>query len=358
MILAFYILFAAMMVSVLYPLHYPSTNWFFSELISRPIAVPYWLCLGSVVLNPILVYRIARRILPKHEVMAVGIYCLSVWPVYLAVAGSAFVVWLMFGLVGIWGVGNITNFWGRTGAIIGIVVLGYGSLVMLLVVVGSLLLTKTWKNQKHFLLVLMPLFLLMLVNWQGTVNVWRQQITLVPEYALAINDNFRGQTQQAGMGILSKIAENKWDFYAIYGLNKLLLNISWQSFFTTQVKLLGFSFAAPVFVGFLVPMIFGMIVLSKKWHYLVAGGLLLLTPSLLAEKSPSLERLVLIYPVIVYLIVAGWEAMRKQKLRWLSWLCVGLVVGQVSICIFDIPYREFTRYWVTAGKTGDFVIGR
>jgi hypothetical protein len=204
-----------------------------------------------------------------------------------------------------------------------------------------------------FVLLALPLLLFTFKNHANTHNILQNEVSIFADPGLINTVNsFEGEARQVNMSILGRISENKYVFSGEYLLSKFSEQLVPATFFTSQGKLLDFSFSSPIFLGFLIPFFFGIYLLLKSdniRNILLVSGLLAV-PSVFAQETINLNRLVIFIPVVIFIISYGIVKLLEQKDKNKVWILVFsiLVLLQIFITINDINVREkarFTQYF-------------
>lgn len=178
------------------------------------------------------------------------------------------------------------------------------------------------------------------------------QITIFSDVGLlnAVN-SFRGENNQTVFAPLGKIIENRYIYFSEHLIFNILKQFTPATYFTNQTRLLEFSFTPPIFLGFIIPFLFGLLKLAKsipKRGVLESlTGISLFLPSILSKDSPDLSRLVLVSPFIFFIISSGLYELilnyRKKAFYFLLLLTFFMVTSQFFITITDIAIREPVR---------------
>jgi hypothetical protein len=139
-------------------------------------------------------------------------------------------------------------------------------------------------------------------------------------------------------------------FYSEYLILKYVSQLVPNVFFTPQFKLLGFSFSPPIFLGFIIPFAYGLYRLLKDAgaRKIILISTILVVPSVLANELVSLNRLILVSPVLIFIITFGLTYMYKLRTTKVSkiflTLTLILIVFQTIVTITDIRFREMARF--------------
>ena len=260
--------------------------------------------------NLILIFYIIQRLANyKIGLLTTLLYAISPWAAYLEVAASPYIILLTF---------------------------------LLVLYVG----TQALNVSKKFSLMLA---ILVIVFFIYRLN----QITIFSDVGLinAVN-SFRGETNQTIFVPLSKVIENRYIYFSEHLLFNVLKQFTPATYFTIQVRLLGFSFASPIYVGLLIPFLFGLVksirsVPRSSITEVIAITALLMFPSILSKDSPDLSRLILISPVIFFVINSGISEFiinyKRKLFRFLLFFTLFMVILQFVTTISDIAVRESVR---------------
>lgn len=181
---------------------------------------------------------------------------------------------------------------------------------------------------------------------------WFHQITIFSNPGLinAVN-SFRGETNQTIFAPFGRVIENRYIYFSEHLLFNILKQFSPATYFTNQARLLNFSFTPPIYLGFIIPFLFGFIKLVKSLTKndipKVTIVFLLMLPSILSKTSPDLSRLIIISPVIFFIISIGFYTFilnfKKKIFRLFLFLTLFLVVLQFSATLVDVAIREPVR---------------
>ncbi len=346
------------------PIHYIAQNFFVLELIGRRIYFPsealYFFDLG----NLILIWLIGRSFFTKNaSLIPPLVYAISPWSNYL-VSGESFYVYLSF-LVLVMSYGLFLIKSEKNS--IGLILLGstavialYSSFLMIVTIPVIFLLLIVSKNysfsilKKAILIIVistLPLFFLIYFHQVGFKNILSNEIQIFSDPGL-INmvNKYQGDARQEGFGIFAKLAENKYIFYPEFILLKFTKQFTPSTFFTSQEKLLSFSFTSPIFFGFLLPFFYGLykILKSPFLRKILIISSVLVIPSILSKHIVDLNRLVIFSPVVILIISYGLIEIYKQRkdrrIYLFLVLTISLVVLQLIVSLSDIHLREKARF--------------
>ena len=266
--------------------------------------------------NLILIFYIIKRLANyKVGLVAALLYAVSPWTAYLEVAANPYIILLTF---------------------------------LLALYTG----TKMLNISKNFFLMLIILII--------TIFIYKfNQITIFSDVGLinAVN-SFRGEINQTIFAALGKIIENRYIYLSEHLIFNTLKQFTPATYFTNQIRLLGFSNVSPIYLGLIIPFLFGSIKLiksiSKSKISEATTGFFLILPSILSKDSPDLSRLVLVSPIIFFIISNGiYEFILNYKskvIRFLFLLTMFMVVLQFFITLSDIAIREPVRLQMFLGQ--------
>lgn len=260
--------------------------------------------------NLTLVFNITQRLINyKVGLLAALLYAISPWTAYLEVAASPYITLLTF-------------------------------LLVLYIV------TQVFGISKNIYLILLLLIVIIFIYIFN-------QFTIFSNIGLLNTVNeYRGETNQTIFAPIAKVVENKYIYFSEHLLFNTLKQFTPATYFTNQIQLLGFSFSPPIYLGFLIPFLFGLAKLSKKIFkariYEITTVFLLVLPSILLKDSPNLPALVLVSPIIFLCISIGlYEFIENPKnkiFRLLLVLTISLVALQFFTTLSDIAIREPVRF--------------
>lgn len=349
--------------------HYSPQNLLFAELIQRNVYVNGLPLLLFSVLCPLLIWLIARNVLKKGEALVPPlIFLFSPWIWYLALADSFYIFLLFLTLLIAYGITLIKKGkpYGSTLVILASLTAIYSSVIGLILIpitiiillLSGMLNLNNFKTSIIFLILLtLPLFVLIDKNLAGFKSSFERDIKIFSDPGLLNSVNrYQGAAGQVGLRNLSRVSENKYLFYSEYLVFKYISQLTPDAFFSPQYKLLGFSFSPPVLLGFVIPFFYGLHLLLKKsqTRKIILVSTLLVIPSVFAKDVVSLNRLILIFPTVVFVISFGLTYMYKFRsskvVRIFMTLFLFLIVFQAIIMINDIRFREMRRFNLYFGK--------
>lgn len=357
------VIFAAFIFNVIYPLHFSKQPLFFSDLLGFSFGLPVWAIYLFGILDIVVVWLLARILFKKvYAYLFMFSFSLSPWFIYSTVSGSLYIYLLFLLLIIFLGIYLIISGKQKTGGVIFIIssiFLLYSSLIFilsyLLFVFGLILLKiiplkKIKLNLIIILLICLPLFLMMFKNITGVKNILNNQINFLSDSGIKSNINmFQGESKKEGFGYLSKISENKYFYIFRFMILKFTKNLAPSTFFTPEEKLLGFSFAPPIYLGLIIPFMYGfyLILFSKITRRYLFLSLILIIPSFVSEKIVDLNRLLLFEPVIIFISIYGvreFYSTKKQISKIFLCLSLGLILFQFLVMTSDLNYREYPRF--------------
>ncbi len=333
---------------------------FITDLIGKAYSLPYWTIILSDVFNLILLWLIGEKLFDKKTGFLLPfIYAISPWPAYLAIGGSIY-IFILFGVL-LFYYGQVlmkarTSFSGVGLSLLGIVVMVYSSLSMLLVVPfflwGIYKSEFSIKDKKILFLttavILIPIIFLSILNRNSFKMVAIKEISLFNEVGLINSVNtFRGEVSEAGYSYLGLFIENKITYFGRHILFNTLTTFSPFTYFTQQFRLLGFSFSPPIFLGLLIPFLYGLVrmpIWKSGRSYLLMITLPLLIPTIIHTYSPDLNSLILILPVLIFISAWGVGELVRNK-KWLFVVITAILIFlQGLTTLYDIKTREPIRY--------------
>jgi hypothetical protein len=345
--------------------YYTPKNLFFAELIGKNFHLPInsyiplafgclfliWLSAGLILKNKLFPY------------LTILIVVLSPWIYYLTMALSFYIYLLLLSLTIINGLlllqtgkqnlGTITLIIGSTLALYSSVVFWILLPLVFVTLVGFKIVTlKALKYPIFFILVLgLPLLFLANKNRVGLKNSLNREMAIYTDPGLMNTINrYQGAAGKNGFKTLAKISENKYLFFTEYTFQKYLIQIVPETYFTPKYKLLGFSFSPPIFLGFLIPLIYGLYLVLKKpsLRKVLLISTILTVPSIIANNLVALNRLILFSPILFVIIAYGLMKLyqnRKERLAKIFLLLTTfLVLFQLFVTIDDIRVREGKRF--------------
>lgn len=335
---------------------------FLTDLLGKGIAIPWRIIFFLDLCNIFLLFIIGKKILsPKLGLVSSFLYGISPWAAYSQLFGSIYIFLLSFFIIFSLGILMLRekNIKGIPIAVLGSAVLLYSSLLdwfILPVVIFTIYKLKLIKiNYLKILIFIiiilfLPLIWLSSKNLTGFINVLNNQIEFLSDPGIKNTINqFKGESNESSFIFLSKVSENKYVYIFKYFILKLTKNLAPSTFFTPQEKIFNFSFSPPIYVGFLFPFLYGLVQILKFYElrkYLVFSIIFIL-PSFFSKSLVDLNRLILIYPIIILMISFGLVNFYKLKnptLRLVLYLSLLLVLLQVAITNLDIGLREHQRY--------------
>lgn len=351
-------------LNLIFPVHFNPRNIFFSDLIDHPLTISLWLGYVFGFMDMLLLYMIGRKLFSSDEAfLPTLIFGISPWTAYLLAAESIYpfiVCLILFIGYGLLLLDSSKQLYGKILIILGSVAAFYSSLYMIIVMplffICAIFLKIVSFNKIKFVIfaiviLLLPLVIFMNINFGGVKNLFAQQITIFADPGVIQSNNaFQGQAQKDKMGILSKIAENKYEHLLRYSVLKTLNNLAPAVYFTPQEKLLGFSFSPPIYLGFIIPFFYGLykVLCSSVLRKYFIFSLILTIPSVLSQQQVELNRLFIIMPSVIILISYGlinlYHQRKQMSFRVVLYSVLGLIFFQMVLVGFDVSAREHQRY--------------
>lgn len=359
----FSLIISAFIIRGIYPVHLLEQKPLFFDLIEFNFSFPFWFYLFINLVNIFLIWLLAKKFfLRRLALIPVLVYCLSPWSFYLMVSKSSYIYLLCYMLITALGILLIKSKKSKIGILIfilGVVLSLYSSLLMLIIypiIITCLILSKfiTFRQLTNSIfisiLICLPLIFFMIRNQVGVKNIYHNQVTLFvdPGHLNAVN-KFLGESSKAGLNFLARMGENKYLYLSKYLVLKLTKHLTPSTFFTPQERLLNFSFSPPIFLGFLIPFLYGLYLVLKSPNLRLGLiiSLILLIPSIVSKSMVNLNRLLLYEPVMAFIISLGLVRIAEKKgkiYQFALFLMVILVITQFMVTIFDINFREYARY--------------
>lgn len=356
------VLFSAVVFRSIYPLHFNSQTLLFFDLLGYPASLPIWSMYIFGCADIILIWLIGKLILNgRWRFLPVIIFGFSPWFIYSVVAGSFYIYILFLLLVSFLGF-YLTLICKQRFTelifIIGSVLLLYSSIVIFLTYLLFLSglffrLIQSHKIKRSLVIILiicLPLIFMMFRNTVGIKNILNNQVNFLSDPGIKNNINmFQGESKKEGFGYLSKLGENKYLYILRYMILKLTQNLVPSTFFTPKEKLLGFSFAPPIYLGLMIPFMYGFYLLLnfKKLRRYLLLSLVLIIPSFVSEKMVDLNRLILFEPVIIFITAYGLRGFltnQKPITKIILFSSLILVLLQFLAIASDINFREYPRF--------------
>lgn len=356
-----------------YPIQFTPQALFISQIIGFSINIPLILIYTLGLLDLFLIWIIGRIIFKNNRaLLPVLIFGISPWFVYSVVLGSFYIYLLSLILIN-----TIALLLVKRGDtilsyilfLISTIFILYSSFLMLfvypLVIIGFFLLNKKifYKIKRYIFLsciLILPMLFFISKNPSSIQNLYQTQVNVLsdPGYINTVN-MFRGESVEKGFGYISRIFDNKYFYLSKYLILKSLKNLSPVTFFTPNEKLFGFSFSAPIYVGFIIPFLYGFILIIKSGtlrKYLCLPFLLII-PSFFSQQSVDLNRLLIFAPVIIFTISFGLKNINYKSHKLFLIVLAALIIIQFSVTISDISLREYPRFESIYGSY-NFQVGK
>lgn len=359
--------------NALFPIHFAPSNLFIFELIGKQVNISSTMLFLLDTGNIILLWLISKRIFAGFYFIPPIIYAISPWSIYSTVAGSFYVYLSLLILISFYGLILIQSGRRLLGSILfmgAALTAVYSSLLMFLVLPTIFLLLIIFKIDSHinskFLVLLIVLLLSLLFlfygNKAGFRNIISNEIKIFDDPGLLNTVNsYQGAAKEAGFGSLARISENRYIFFTEFVFLKYIKQFTPSTFFTSQEKLLNFSFSPPIYLGFLIPFTFGLfqILKSSSLRKVLFLSTLLVIPSVLAKSIVDLNRLFIFMPILILITAYGLILFLKQRKNKAVFIfltiSIFLVAFQLLVTLFDIQLREkdrFIKYYGTNFELG------
>lgn len=349
-----------------YPIQFISQALFISQIIGFSINIPLILIYILGLLDLFLIWVIGRIVFKNNKAfLPVLIFGISPWFIYSVVLGSFYVYLLSLILINTISLLLIKLGKNRLSYIlflISVVCILYSSLLILLVypflIIGFFILNKEFFSKVKLYLflsciLLLPMLFFVFRNPLSIKNIYQTQVSVLsdPGHINTVN-MFRGESTEKGFRYISRIFDNKYFYLSKYLILKSLKNLSPVTFFTPNEKLFGFSFSAPIYIGFIIPFLYGFILIIKSStlrKYLCLSFLLVI-PSFFSQQSVDLNRLLIFAPVVVFIISIGFNNINYKKDKPFLIALVALIVIQLLVTTSDIALREYPRFQNIYGR--------
>lgn len=362
-VLSLFIILRGHIIYYLYYFNFNQEPLFFSEYFPKPIFLG-WLAFGLGFVNIFLLYHIGLRIYNfRFAVFMALLYAISPWTAYVDILGSGnayFLSWLLAFILSVilfkqnYKHSNIYLFFSSIGILTSSI---FGLYIFIILLISTHFIKYLNHSQliKICKIILFPIVIVLYMLFSN-INVTKNLIKINTNFfqdpgILNIVNQLRGETESANFGKLGKIIENKY----LYTGEKILLNFSMDFspslLFSSQFKLFNFSFSPPILLGFIIPCTIGIFMLKRHRKYLIVSvGLILALslPSVLDNRSPNLEKLIIISPIIYMFMALGLMSMTKNirtfRPNKLLLIVIIIVSIQALFVIADIDLREKTRF--------------
>lgn len=343
-------------------------NLFLPELLRLTVTSNTLIYFISDILNIILVFVIAEKLLgSKYAILTTLLYALAPIVLYMGLFESIYLI----GLLGI-NLLVLGLLYLRKGVPKGYYLVISAMLVMLMVNISMLVVavlitllyifnSEVKKGQTRKLIGILLIFasVVLLIYVYNPSSVVTEVIKMNPlsEIGLVNNINqFQGEQMKEGVIGYARLIDNRYTYYARHLLFSILDHVSPVIYFAPQIKMFGFSFAPPVLTGVIIPFLVGVYFalrkLKKRSFLFILFFIVLAIPSILTERSPNVEELLLVVPFITLIASYGFMKARVKKNLWLNTLMIFsaiVVIGQFLFFVVDIAYREYSRYLVVFG---------
>ncbi|MDO8619200.1 MAG: glycosyltransferase family 39 protein [Candidatus Daviesbacteria bacterium] len=332
---------------------------FISDILGHPIIFSWWVNMVLGVGNIILIWLISSKLFSKRvALLSSFVYIASPWTAYIELSGTPYIALLFFTLLLF--LGTILNHQKNK---YGFILMSLSSFLLLsssifyLVILPVFFITFNKGLQKSrglqlvLVLSLSIILSVILTNKAAFINHFRSQLTIISDIGIVNSVNtFRGDVMKSELWFLGKIIENRYSYFS----EKLVLNFLDQFsptvYFTSQYKLLNFSFTPPIYLGFLLPFLFGFGQIFKSYQKYLRPAMLLLIltiPSVFSKGSPDLTRLIIFSPVVFIIIGLGLDNFYINKgnkiFKLLILITIILLSVQFLVTVSDIILREPMR---------------
>jgi hypothetical protein len=344
-------------------IHYTAQNLLFAELLHKIVYIsdaPYFLFPSFCF---VIFWLISGKIFKKPQsFIPPVIFILSPWMWYLSSAHSFYIFFFFLTLTIVYGIILIRSariITGNLFIILASTMTVYSSslflifipLTFIILVISKILSFRSLKISIVSLVILIsPLLFIINKNQTEFKNNFINEVKIFSDPSLLNSINrFQGAAARIGLKNLSRISENKYLFFGEYVSLKYITQLVPKTFFTPEYKLSGFSFNPPVFMGFVIPFVYGLYLALKKpdLRKIIFISSLLTVPSILANEQVALNRLILFSPIVFLLISYGLINLYRKRgettARSFLMLTLFLVMFQLIVVINDIRHKERQR---------------
>lgn len=337
---------------------------FITDLLGNGRVIPNQIILFCNFLNIVLIWYLGKKVInSQFGILSAFLYAVSPWTIYLAIANSIYIfslTWMFLIFIGLRLINENKNNLTQIVLSISVSILLFSHIVMWfltpVLLIGFFKLNSISLDKLKLFLIMtiivcLPIPLLMLRNPIGVKNILNNHIKIFSDVGILNTvGSFQGESKKAGLGTISRLTENRYTYLFKYAIFKSIKQVVPSTYFTPQEKLLDFSFSPPIYIGFIIPFLYGLLLVIKSpilRKYLLLS-LILIIPSFLAKDTVDLNKLVVFMPVIIFLISYGfiklYESKKNKAFRFILYLIIGLFLLQLQITIFDVYLREYPRY--------------
>lgn len=366
-----HILLLIFIQSNLDPIKFTSQNFFTLELLGKTFSWPNLFLSFFDLGNIILLWLVGKKVFSNRFAIApAAIYAICPWGSYLVAASSLYIYFSFLILLIFYSLISIKldkRVWSEALFIFAATQAIYDSfllfitlsLLFVLIILTRLIPFKDLKRSLIFIFFLsIPLLFIISKNPASFGKIKNSEIKLFSDPGLLnMVNSYQGAGRNAGFGKITKVSENKYIFNSEYILLKYLKNLTPTTYFTQQEKLLNFSFSPPIYIGFLIPFLYGLywIFQSPIYRKVFLLSTLLVIPSILSKQIVDLNREILFAPIVIIVISYGLVKLieTKKKTYLLLIITLFLVFFQLLVTISDIQLREKDRYIKYYGQNYD-----
>lgn len=340
---------------------------FFTDLLGKGMVLPWRIIFFMDLCNIFLMYLVGKKILnTQFGLIASLLYGILPWTAYVQLFGSLNIFLLSLFLIFFYGILVLKESKKR-----GFILITISSVVLLFSALSNwfiipVLTFGVYKANliaKRYLkiyaaivfIVFVSVLILSFNNPIGIKNIYLNQIGIFQETGIYNSINtLQGESQKADLALLSKLSENKYSYLFKYLVLKSSKNLIPSTYFTPQEKLFNFSFSPPIYVGLLIPFLYGLYLVARTKKLVLIISLALIIPSILSRQVVNLSSLAIFAPVIILLISFGlikfYEKRSKHFFGFLLYLSILLVLFQFVVTVSDIGFREPLRYKLSVGQ--------
>lgn len=290
-------------------------EYFLPDIKLEPILINKNILLVIDLMNLTLIWLIGKKILDsKRGLLAALLYGISPWSAYLYSASSIYIFFLFLILIDFW----------------------------------TILKIQLSEQKRSILFVSSTAIIICGIILFGISKGERS--TLDDIGILNTVNQFRGEVLSSNFATVGRFIENRYTYFVEYMLFNTLRHFAPSIYFTSELKLLNFSFSPPIFLGLLIPFLWTIFNLVKNNinNYVYLLTILLIVPSIIDKNSPNLNKLIIFSPMIFLIISHGIVALYqgiKNKYALCLFLCfLFLTIFQLVVVLKDIAVREPLRY--------------
>ncbi|MCL4366979.1 glycosyltransferase family 39 protein [Patescibacteria group bacterium] len=359
LVIILYALFSGLVLNSLYPFHLATESLLVLTILGIAWQIPLWLSYILGFINLLLLWLIVKKVFGYRVALFCSLtYATSPWISYLVV-GDSLTTWLLtIWLIIFYGLFCLSHsFWKIIFLIAGCIMLIFSS-VLMWPALCVLLVTLYIKKNSSFLTIqnfhlltavsLLTFMALLLTNYSMVKHSLGSQLLIIQNISIVNTVNLlRGEDNQAGIGKLGFILDNKYAYGALYFSSRLLENINPVNYFVSSTNFIRQSNTPPILFGWIIPLILGIGVWQKVWkmtRWSVVFVLCLLTPSLVSSDGFSINKIGFVSPLLFVTCGVGLErllSLNKYRI-WFALIIIAILIQLVFVAN-DVTLRENVR---------------